>query len=873
MLETFSDRGSIWSAVEMNCVVEVWGRREIEAQNTCKGSGNKQLFQKIIAVLQELDQLPVSIEVLQRTGIGKVVNTFRKHDGGVSEHARNLVKKWKALVQAAMDAEAEKEAKSVKESENVNGNHMPKKEHITRPDADISKPAQDHQPKDLNCNVSEKKPKQANSEISPKRRKTTKDGSIKISSPKQTSPAKCLSKDGNIKISSPKVKEQTSKEKVPMLSKKSKDNEDGKVKTKLKSKPSSEIEYEEGLEFQNSGLSFADCLAGGLPAESVDKSRSKGQFDHQKSLKRKVDSTLKIEKGNRPKAVTSPTSSPSSSSKTKSNDVTMPKKASSHVVGEKETKYKTEQKQKKGCTGGTMHKSVSNTDGKDDNTKKGSQGSSQNISCLHKNKTQITKGKTDNIPGKSNVTDIKKSSTNNSKDKSLKSAERSDKSKIKTNDVTKISSSQEHVKASKLSVDVKKKDHTKKSIEKSVKKHVEKPNELKDNIQKKKKEKSGYSSADSSEDEICFENTGLSFGDCLFGEPPAATKNLKRTGEVKKKKTLPKQEKHKSNVIKKTSSSNRSEVKQNEPSHQNKDNVKNSTKLLIKTSSQAVSNERKRKTEDVNMEIPSSRKRIKDCYDSGILLPEISTDYKPLRRPAADESSPRKRSLAAVEDNQLVFKGAKESRTKVFSGKARVHLTAVPTLFDACMRILCDNIDLLEDVGGVPFDILKPVMERCTYQQLYRIEEYNPHFIEDSDYLWQKHVLKEFKLSKLTRGETWRQCYLRSFDEREQKFKQLTQNISASYNAKKDTGRKVMLAYVDRPAKAPRNVRRKQEQHGTAGPVTPHEAFANPHKKSPWAVPRNEDTFESSSRPAKSTKIIAPMMQKTLRFIKKLQKR
>ena len=32
----------------------------------------------------------------------------------------------------------------------------------------------------------------------------------------------------------------------------------------------------------------------------------------------------------------------------------------------------------------------------------------------------------------------------------------------------------------------------------------------------------------------------------------------------------------------------------------------------------------------------------------------------------------------------------------------------------------------LEYVGGIPFDILQPVLERCTVSQLYTLEDYNP---------------------------------------------------------------------------------------------------------------------------------------------------
>lgn len=43
---------------------------------------------------------------------------------------------------------------------------------------------------------------------------------------------------------------------------------------------------------------------------------------------------------------------------------------------------------------------------------------------------------------------------------------------------------------------------------------------------------------------------------------------------------------------------------------------------------------------------------------------------------------------------------------------------------------LCGALSAIAEVGGVPFEILEPVLERCTPEQLYRIEQSNqvqPH--------------------------------------------------------------------------------------------------------------------------------------------------
>ncbi|KAG2467027.1 ELOA1 protein, partial [Polypterus senegalus] len=131
---------------------------------------------------------------------------------------------------------------------------------------------------------------------------------------------------------------------------------------------------------------------------------------------------------------------------------------------------------------------------------------------------------------------------------------------------------------------------------------------------------------------------------------------------------------------------------------------------------------------------------------------------------------------------------------------------------------------LLNETGGVPFEILEPVLDRCTPQQLYRIEEYNPVYIGETDDLWMKHCRKEFKNVQLEEYESWREMYLRLLTEREQKFKFLTKTIASAHSGKPQ-GRKVKLAFVNSIAKPPREIRRQQEINGTAGSVHPQQSL------------------------------------------------
>ncbi|XP_076244371.1 transcription elongation factor elongin A isoform X2 [Calliopsis andreniformis] len=252
-------------------------------------------------------------------------------------------------------------------------------------------------------------------------------------------------------------------------------------------------------------------------------------------------------------------------------------------------------------------------------------------------------------------------------------------------------------------------------------------------------------------------------------------------------------------------------------------------------------------------------------------LPEISPNYKPL--PYINHIH-RKEEDKALSDVIYV----KNQRTKVYSGN-KSYYTTVPTLFELCMRVLIENIDALEFTGGVPFDIIKPVLERATADQLFMLEHYNPYLVEDTDCLWQFHCNREFRNKQREEMETWREMYMRCLDEREAKLKTLTANIKQSID-KSLPVRSTKLAYVDNVVKPPRNILKKQAKYGTANSV-PNTA-SNIKKKlisgggpasatnisvPPPPVPR----LKSSPGVVKKTK--APLMAKALQLIKGRYKR
>lgn len=162
---------------------------------------------------------------------------------------------------------------------------------------------------------------------------------------------------------------------------------------------------------------------------------------------------------------------------------------------------------------------------------------------------------------------------------------------------------------------------------------------------------------------------------------------------------------------------------------------------------------------------------------------------------------------------------SKNQRTKVYSGVKSGALLTVATLQEMCVRVLQKNIDALEYTGGVPFDILKPVLERASPKQLETFENFNPYLMEDSDVLWQQHCQRKFKAYKRQEMETWREMFERCKSEQDARLDSLTRNIKESQSVAQPV-RQTKLAYVDSLVKPPRNVIKKQNQFGTHHKLT-----------------------------------------------------
>ncbi|KAJ8957481.1 hypothetical protein NQ314_006540 [Rhamnusium bicolor] len=240
------------------------------------------------------------------------------------------------------------------------------------------------------------------------------------------------------------------------------------------------------------------------------------------------------------------------------------------------------------------------------------------------------------------------------------------------------------------------------------------------------------------------------------------------------------------------------------------------------------------------------------------LLPEITPNYRPVGFPV--DMHPKKLLTQDEALSQVISN--KNMRTKVYSGNKCYG--KVETLFDLCVRVLQDNIDALEYTGGVPYLILKPVLDKATPDQLFNMEHHNPYLIEDTDELWLLHCQKEFRNKKREELESWREMYMRCLDEREAKLNAITANIKQSQDKSTPQGSrpKMVSSLIRNRAQTPASrVASLASSGGAKKAVVP-----NPASK---AVERSSTSSSTAAMKPKK----APLMAKTLSFLKNRYRR
>jgi len=251
-------------------------------------------------------------------------------------------------------------------------------------------------------------------------------------------------------------------------------------------------------------------------------------------------------------------------------------------------------------------------------------------------------------------------------------------------------------------------------------------------------------------------------------------------------------------------------------------------------------------------------------------IPDISPIYKPLPRLPLhnylDARTEEKNGPSDEESISLLLSQKNKNRTAIYSGtKRKGFFGSVPSLFDQCIQVLKDNIDAIDEVGNLGYDVLGPVLKMASPETLMHIEDCNHYLMEDTGELWEKFVGKNFPKKEREDMESWREMFERCQQERSDKLDKLKGKVKQLYKQEKTQHRETKLAYVDIAPKAPSSVRRAQAKHGTALPSSQPLVVGGPR-------PRNyiADPTANASRAGLASKKprTAPLMAKTFKLMK-----
>ncbi|XP_076289650.1 transcription elongation factor elongin A [Lasioglossum baleicum] len=747
----------------------------------CDDNGDRMLH-----CISKLSNLPVTVQHLQETGVGRTVNALRKYENGVGDAAKALVAKWKTMVASEETSEGEDE------------------DEACVPDAPESYSDSHESPQsEENCTKhrSEESGKHVHSH------KIEKNDKLNTSHNKHISKQESKSKSDRIHSKRNSDASKSSSSESEKQKKCDKDKHSHKHQSRIVKEPVKDYKSasKKTMEKYSSKSSDSNSLDKGNE-ENHRKRKSESSNNLKKDSKRRKNSESENDEG---KLYVSSTSEKHNSTGASSTIKIKEEPKDKDGTNKNENKYEKKDTQEKLKGSSSKHRSDST------NTKLKDNGEKSKYKSENHTQTSHNKDESKKVDGHHSNKDFSESKHRNSSS----SDKHCDKSKDRS----------------------KRKDHKE---EKS--KHDSKSKDSKHAKHGSKEPKEAKIKQEMNGDEGIDCNSGASFaealGMCTMTQPSRKRVNISAsTSSTKTIKVEPSTTPPKKPVPVPV------QVPVPKIESPNSDPLQPPSLLLSNV-----------KLEPLSVDLAST-------------LPEISPNYKPL--PYVNPVNRREEDKSLTD---VIY--VKNQRTKVYSGNKSGY-ASVPTLFEICTQILIENIDALEFTGGVPFDIIKPVLERATADQLFMLEHYNPYLIEDTDRLWEFHCNRQFRNKQREEMETWREMYMRCLDEREAKLKTLTANIKQSID-KSVPVRSTKLAYVDNVVKPPRNVLKKQAKYGTANSL-PSSTSSLKNKLisggGPTAAtnisvpPPPMARVKAPSSTMKKTK--APLMAKALQLIKGRYKR
>eukprot|EP00050_Salpingoeca_kvevrii_P000123 m.142124 g.142124 ORF g.142124 m.142124 type:complete len:306 (+) comp10035_c0_seq1:76-993(+) len=191
------------------------------------------------------------------------------------------------------------------------------------------------------------------------------------------------------------------------------------------------------------------------------------------------------------------------------------------------------------------------------------------------------------------------------------------------------------------------------------------------------------------------------------------------------------------------------------------------------TAANSTTDSRKRTASQAAADLPGAKqRRLRE-----VALPKITEPSPGSRRLITGQVDKDLESMSERERSELAAVTRRQIRGSAPAQK-RV-LTSVPSLHSICLEVIGQNLDLLGDVGDVPYEILEPALRHCSVAQLRRIEHFNPGFKEFTDSHWEEFCrLENIPVPKSKPKPNYREIYQKFKMGKEDRFNKLAAKMS-----------------------------------------------------------------------------------------------
>lgn len=224
----------------------------------------------------------------------------------------------------------------------------------------------------------------------------------------------------------------------------------------------------------------------------------------------------------------------------------------------------------------------------------------------------------------------------------------------------------------------------------------------------------------------------------------------------------------------------------------------------------SISNNNKNKKEIVTPPVPSislqdllsnNNSSKSEPYEPTSISKPLTSVYRSSSRPNPSfQISTREKEISKTSESvdEALSRIMKQKKAKfaLYTGRKNNNniQLSVPKLYDLCSRTLIDNLDTLPNKisiynmshdFAIAFELLKPVLERANAKQLENVENYSPHLLSDTDYIWKRISEQEFKkIEAPDDDESWRELYFKKLDAREEQFQRARNLVSKMQKSK-----------------------------------------------------------------------------------------